>query len=266
MSESQEIAPSLDDFITELAEGAGMESGTAITMIQQNYGLDVYEVSEDDASKFVEAFEANDRETVVEVLEEYDVSEEHINRFTDQMDFIEEQSGGGDSGGSSEDSDTPAGTAETTPTGDDTPTREEVQAMIREETPDADEIAATLEDRLTGGGGGGQAQQAPQGDGNQWQKEAAVRIAQQFMQNDSGNGAAAQLGERFQTAAMNNFLKRLSRPSIGDMVEMKMYERMSDEMADEYADEFFGDPMEELTNMGEPEEDDADDSGGFWSW
>ena len=256
---AEEIPESLEEFISNIADGTGFETGQVITYLDTQYGLDVTEVSEEDADKFVEAFDAGDEETVREILEEYDAGEENIEKFLGEMEFVQdtrdtiEQT-------PSPDTDTNGKEAPTTQKADsgDGMSREEVRQMIRQETPSASQIASEIRSDMEQQSGG----QGQGDDGLSMQQQTALQLISQHLGN-SGGGQMAELGQQFQKAAMNSYLKKLQKPTLGEIMEMKMYDKLADEYADEYAEELFdGDPLEELEEV----DDDADDESGWGLW
>lgn len=259
-----EIAEPLKEFVGAQAEAMGVTSGRVIQAVENNYGLDLAEVSEEDAQTFIDALEADDTETIQKVMANYDVDEDAIDRFVEQVRLAQEVEND-DSGEDDPETETRSNGHKEVSSADTSgePSTDDIERMINDaverKTPDANEIVDRLEARLTEG----QGEKAPAGgDGPpDWQKQLAAQIASQSL-GGGGNSAAQQMGEKFQSAAMNSFLKKLSRPTIGDMVEMKMADQMSDDIADEYAEEFFKNPLEELNDT---EDDDSDDDSGGWS-
>ena len=257
----QGVPPVLEDFIGDMADNFGMETGQAITLLKTQYGFDATEVSEDDAEAFVEAFEDGDKDATVEVLEANGATAEQIDRITDHMEFAEEHAEEiKESAGDDEKNPTEAPSSNgATPSNDSAssgPSHAEVRQMIREETPSAADIASEIKQGMAQESGGG-------GDGGvNPQQQMALKLITEHLGNSGGGGQMAELGQQFQKAAMSSYLKKLSRPSLGEIVEMRIYEDMADEYADEYKEKFFeGEPMDELA-----ETDDDGDSDGWFNW
>jgi hypothetical protein len=232
----------LDDEVAEMLEAIAGDQYSpegAATILERTYGIDVSDMDSDDAVKMRESWEEGDVDGMVDVLEEYDVDDELIEQFETMARSQAPSPSDGDAS-PSPNGDSPSASAES-----DSPSREEVQQMIRQETPDAQEIVDMLKSEIQ------QPQQAQQGEGGgegqmNPQQQMALKLLTEHL-GGGGGGEMAKLGQQFQKAAMSQYLNKLQRPSLGDLIEKRIYEDVADEYAEEYKQEIFeGDPMEEL--------------------
>lgn len=231
----------LDDDVREMLEAIAGEQYSpdgAATILERTYGIDVSDMDSEDAVKMRESWEEGDVDGMVEVLEEYDVDDDLIEQFES---MARQQSPSPSDDGPSENGETPTASAS-----DDSPSREEVQQMIRQETPDAQEIVDMLKSEIQpdqpaqqGGEGGGEGQMSQQ-------QQMALKLLTEHL-GSGGGGEMAKLGQQFQKAAMSQYLQKLQQPTLGDIIQRRIYEDVADEYAEEYKQEVFeGDPMEEL--------------------
>lgn len=261
MSSENEIAQPLKEFIGILSDRTGNSSGQVIAYIESAYGITLSDVSEDDAEAFSTAvMDDHDTETVREILEKYDAPEEGIENAVQEVEALKDAESGNESAPADDGDDTEEReTAEraSDESAGDIPD-EKIESAVKRHVPSADEIASAMQDQTGGGGGSGQsAEQAQQ----QW----AQMIAKHFLQSQSGGGQMAELGQMMDKAAKKNLVRQLTKPSFGDIMEKKMYEKMGDKYADEWAEDMFGgDPFEEIEELESEDDDDSD--GGLWSW
>lgn len=287
MSEAEnDINPRLDSLIDDWAERIGVGRDQLVTQLDRAHGLDVTDVSDDDAEKFVDAVEQQDWDDAGEVLRENGVSESDVDEFVHVVKSMSAgnsngPSSGESSGGESDNGKVPDARENGHSSGSDL-SRDDVQQMINESVPDADDIAGSLQRQMGGGGGGGGGQEAAGGGGggtlsgmdSGTQQVLAQALAQKFL-GGGGGGAAAQLGEEVQNEAMKGFIRDLRKPDLGDLLEMKYYKKVlgDDEVEAMMADYMPGDdrdddssesdPFEALF-VEEPDDDADDDSGGGW--
>lgn len=269
--DTDDIHPALMEILGEWSDMIGRSEGEIAQLLEIQYDLDVSEVESDDAVRFRDAYDDGDVDTMVDVLEANDVSDEHIDQFKAE---IQAMSGDdpGDDGSPSGNGQTPqastdAGSSDSGGgSGLTEAQRREVAQIVQQSTPETDEIAqrvvSSLQNQAAGGGGssgGGEGQ--AQG---QQQLGQLISLAQLAMGNQGG-GQMAELGQMMDKAAKKRLVQQLTKPSLGDIIEMRMYEKMSDKYADEWMQEMFeGDPFEDLDEANESG-DDGDSSSG-WSF
>jgi hypothetical protein len=262
---SSEIAEPLQEFISDLTSGTHISGGQAIDMIESQYGLDVSEVSHDDAQRFVDAFKGGDEDTVREVMDEYDVDEKYVDRFVDEMEFVQEQQEKSDDPTSSDEPDNAELSSNgSKPTATETgglndKQAQQVEEIVSRNSPNADEIVSKLESRLQSGGGGdgGQSQQAQQGAQTD-QTTMAAKAIMEYLNRDQADPAAAQLGQKFQEKAMESAMQKMFAPDPFDIMRKKWAYKQAKKME---ADD---DLQEMMTGDFDLEEPDDDESGGFW--
>lgn len=251
----------IDDTAMEVFEDISDSIGAPVTDVIDNMpavGVEPTEITEEQAEALLEAQEEADEEKLDDALEDIGVEQpmrgEIVESFRgirdgeiDPSEVVDEDEAEiGDESGELP----AAGSSE--PSGGGV-SRAEVQRMVREETPDADEIASTLEQRLSsGGGGGGGQQQAASGGGGgggggmNAQQEMAIRIAQQYLGN-SGGGKMSEVAEQAQENMMEAFAnqaKHMAQPSLGQRIGQKIDQKVADQKADELVGEMFGDGLE----------------------
>lgn len=248
-----ELHPDLEALVEDWADEFGMTTDVVVQQIERQYGLTLADVEDDDAEAFAQAFEEGDADTIVDLLEQYDVDDDEIEQFRDMVD----PDAGNGSGESSDASVSEASKNGDSPSGDaEYVTKQEFEAAKSEI---ANDTVRKLKSELGAGGGGGQ-QQAQQGGGGGGldpgtQKVLAQAISQHFL-GGGGGGQAAQLGEEVQKEAMKSFITDLRKPDFGDMLEAKFYKEalgsdvtddmMADLIPDKQSSEDEMDPFEKL--------------------
>jgi hypothetical protein len=229
------------------ADEADMSPDQAQAMLD-NVGLDVTELSEDHATELVEAWEADDLDRVVEILEENDVDQQFIDMLIPDS--------GGNSGG---DDARPASDSGGASSGG--LSENEIRSVVQDEM---NEVLGPLKNQLQSmSQSGGQADS--QGQGLTAQQQIAAQLAQSFMQQQAGGGAAAELGQQFQKVALSKMVKDMNKPDIGDLLERKYYEKVlgSEAVDDIYSGLMPDDdgqlPGVDLAEIGLDVEDDDDE-------
>lgn len=243
-----EIHPKVDSILTDMADELGRDKAEIVQFMDAMYDIDVTELDDEQAEKFETIYEDHDVELARELLSDLGLSEEDIESFVNEIQAASNFEGGSDdadaapAGNGQSPSPQPSGGASAAPSGGEggltEAQRAEVAQIVQHSTPSADEIVSQLEEKMGGGGGGGAVAQDEQS-----QLGSLISLAELF---SGGGGGMGELGEQFHKAALNSYIKKLNRPSMGEIVEMRMYEKMADDVADEYVDEYFEDPFEGL--------------------
>lgn len=268
--DTDDIHPALMELLGEWSEALGRDEEQIAQLLKLQYELDLAEIDGEDATRFKDAYDESDVETMVDVLESNGVSEEHIKQFKAEVEALSgDDSDGGDSSPSGNGA-SPDAVSSGSGGGSDglsEAQRKEVGQIVQQSTPGTDEIAQKVVQNLqnqSGGGGGGGGEGQPQA--QQQQLGQLISLAQLAMGDASGGGGMmSEVGEKFFKNAMNAQLKRLNQPSFGEIVEQKMMEDMGEEYAEQYREEMFADPEEQLDEIGE-EADDGDDDGESDGW
>lgn len=267
MAELNELHDDLREVIEDMAESAGIDPSFAKDQLERSFGLDFGQVSEEDQIAFAEAYQTGDDETQRELLLEYGVDEETIEQLEQQADEMT----GDDTDADGEDDDPLADTSDALENGEssDAPAREgglteaEIDKKIEEAVPSARDIVNMLKDEMgasaggQGGGGGG-----GEGGGMNPQQQMALEFVKDFMLKEAGGGGAAELGEKVQEEAMKNVLRQFSKPSLGEIIEYKIYENISEDIADDMAKDIVPEGMDSLHA---PDDSDSDDESHLWN-
>lgn len=244
---TDDLSPTLKEFIEDIADANNIPVGMLRQQFERNLGIDLSDVSDDDAETFIDALDNDEFDDACDVLREYGADDESITMFRQQMESVAESQSEGDSGNSDSagsDSDS-SGLSES-----------EIDAKIQDATPSAEEIAGELKQQLGGGGGGGgggtpgreQPTQSPQ---EQQGNQMGQLLSLVQLMNDGGGG----LGDEFQEMAMKSFVADMRKPDLGDLLEKKYYEQV---LGSEAVDDIYGDLMPET-----PEGDEDEDDGPF---
>lgn len=263
-----EMHPELDDLFTEVANEAGMPKGMVVDQIERNYGIDLSDVPDEDAEKFVTAWNDKDPERIGEVLRDNGVDDDDVERF---LEFVEDEStGNGDSTeGNGHDPDTEVSRTNTESdsggSSDDTEyvTQAELDAALNQQ---ADAIASQVASKLQSSASSGN-QQGQQGQPqNQTQAALAQALAQKFL-NDGGSSQAAMLGEKLQSKAMESAMQRMFAPDPFDIMRQKWAMQQAEQFMedDELKDMFGASGLYDMPDM--PGDDDEDEeSGGLFKF
>lgn len=212
----------VESLIDDIADEISMTPEQTVGQLKQ-IGLDVTEVTDEQAEKLTEAREESDPEKAADVLREHDVSEQFIEQIKDAF--------RGESSGEASPSD---GTdeGETVDTsGDGNPSEKDIQRMIAEQTPSADEIAAAMETRMGGGDGGGQAQVEGGGEGGGGmdpQTQMAMQIASQFLGGGGTPGPMQQAQEKMMESMTEMMARQAARPSLEYEIGRSVTENLID--------------------------------------
>lgn len=255
MSKIDDLHPRLQDMVSTWSDQQGLSENRLVEMIDSRMDFDLTEVEDDDAEKFVGAYEDGDVDSAVEVLEDYDVPETEIEIFKEQIEAQKtaaEDEGEDVRGNGKSPSPSSGG-------GGQNLTEADVRRIAQEVAPNAQDIANELKSQMGGGGGG----QSDGGQAQQNQMAQLISLAELFG-GGGGGGQMAQLGEKTMNAAMQSWINDMKKPSLGDIMEQKLYQKVADEEVQEwYEDMYSGNPLDGVDELGEDEDDEDDDSGGW---
>lgn len=244
---TSELAPTLKDFVSEIAEAQEIPEGMLQNQFERQMGIDLTEVSDEDAQRFVDAIEEDKFDSACDVLRDYGADDDSVETFREQMETIAEQqeeNGDGETGNSTSEqsSETSGGLSEA-----------EIDQKIQQATPTADEIANSLKDQLggavSGGGGNGQPQQQ---EGEQLGQ--LISLARLFA-DSGGGGAMSEMGEKATERVMERTMQRLAEPSFGERIGKAIEQQVAEDVADNVSGDVdleFGQNGEGL-NYGESE-------------
>lgn len=230
MPDIENANDTVQEVIEEIASETGLTVDQAVAQLD-NFGLDVTEVTEEEAEQFKAARREGDPEKAVEVLRAHDVDEDFIDQIKEAFrgrNAPETASGSGEGGDDADES----GAESVASASDTAVSQDEVQQMIRQEVPSADEIAAAMESRMGGGGGGQTQAAAAQGggdDGMSPQAEMAMRIASQYLQPDNA-GPMQQAQEKMMESMTEMMAKQAARPSLEYEIGRKVTEDLVDNL------------------------------------
>lgn len=255
---TDDLHPRLQDFVTEAATEANMPADQFRQAVERQIGIDLADVEDDDAERFVDAIESNEIDEAVQVLDEYGATDEDKQMFRQVFESTTAD-GQADVAGNGDSPPDSSGSSDSDGGGDDglTPAqRQEIQQMI----PTADDIAGELRSQMTGGGGGGGGGGGQSGgEGMSQQQQMALQIASNFLGSGGGGGQMAELGQEVQKAAMQSFIQEMRKPSFGDMVEAKLYEDMAPEYAEQFKESYMDDETKEVFGVDDDDDDSAED-------
>lgn len=235
-----DLAPTLQEFIERIAESNGVPEGMLRKQFERNLGIDLTEVTDEDAETFIDSIESDEFDEACDVLREYGADDESIEMFRQQMEAVadsqEADSGNADSSEGSTSSGGSGGLSEA-----------EIDEKIAKATPSASEIANEIKSNFGGGGGGG-------GGGGQPQEQQGNQMGQimSLIQLMNDGGASSGLGQEFQEMAMKSFIADMRKPDLGDLLEKQYYEEV---LGSEAVEDIYGDYMPDAPD-GDGEEDD----------
>lgn len=250
----------LIDVATETWGGEyGIERDRIPVLIEQNIGVDVYDLDPADAERLSDAIHESNIDEIETVAREYDAPEEKIERFREMVEVAADTGSGNGAEPADSAARRPEDVADQAGGGSGSPSRDEVQSMIRSEVeqavPSAQEIAAHIQQ------GGGQQQGQGQPSDAQGQNMIAQLIAQKYL----GGGGGDTLGQKVQEHATERFIQRAFAPDPGEimgrMLAMKQYRQMAEEFGFEVDDKELGDMMKNMMTTDIPGygDDDGDD-------
>lgn len=289
MSEAEnEINPRLDALMDEWAGMVGVGKEQLIEQLDRAHGLDVAEVDDDDAEKFVDAVEQQDWDDAAEVLEDNGVSSSDVEEFVAVAKSMSAGNSEPPSGESSADSSADGSVSDARENGHASGGgsgmgEDRIRQIVDDQVKSS--VSEAIQQATAGGGGGGQEASGGGGGGGggiAGMDPGTQQILAQALANNvlggGGGGAAAQLGEEVQQEAMQGFIRDLRKPDLGDLLEMKYYKKVlgDDEVEAMMADYMPGDDRDDDSTPSDPFEslfveepdDDAEsddgDSGGRW--
>lgn len=256
----------IDDKAMTVFEKVAESVEQPVTQVIDNLprmGIDPTEITEDQAERFLKAEENEDPEEFDEVLEDLGVPEQ----IRDQM--VDGFRSNLDGGARPDDENDAAGDTEldaspsTNPSNgntSETPSRAEIQQMIRRETPDAEDIAGELQQQMGGAGG--------QDGGMTTQQQMALQMAKQFLGPSGGGGAmegaVSQAEEQMKSGmaqAMGNMAKSMAQPSLGQRVGQAIDSSMAESIAENMEIQIGGEAIDVSPTEGEDDEESSDSSG-----
>lgn len=253
----------IDDKAMTVFERVAESVEQPVTQVIDNLprmGIDPTEITEDQAQRFLDAEENEDPEEFDEVLEDLgvpeQVREQMVDGFRSNLDGGARPDDESNAAGDTDvDASPPAGTANENPP--DTPSRAEIQQMIRRETPNAEDIAAELQNEMGGGGGGGMDPQ----------QQMALQMAKQFLGPSGGGameGAVSQAEEQMKSGmaqAMGNMAQSMAQPSLGQRVGQAIDNSMAESIAENMEIQIGGEAIDVSPPEGEDDEDGDGDDG-----
>lgn len=260
MSEQDEVPEEIEELLdvaTETWGGEyGIERNQISVLIEQNIGVDVYDLDPADAERLSDAIHESNIDEIETVAREYDAPEEKIERFREMVEVAADTGSGNGTEPSDATARRPEDVADSS--GGGGPSRDEVQSMIRSEVeqavPSAQEIAAQIQQ------GGGQPQQQAQAADQQGQNMIAQLIAQEYL-----GGGGDTLGAKVQEHATERFIQKAFTPDPGEimgrMMAMKQYKQLADDFGIEVDEEEMGSMMKDMmaTDIPGHGDDDGDD-------
>lgn len=249
---SDDLAPRLKEMLEGLASQSNVSVDVARSSIERNVGIDLSEVSDEDAEEFADALENDEIEKAIGILEDYGADEQGIELFRSQL---EAAAGGGGSGNSE--------SGESSDSDSSDLSEEELDARIQQHVPSAEEIASELKTQLGGGGGGAggtpgrerptQEQSPQEQQGNQMGQLLSLV---QLMNQGGGGSAVSEKAQEATEKAMEQKMMQMAKPSFGEMIGHQIEQQAAEQIASEYTEGI-------NLDFGGGESDDEDDAGPF---
>lgn len=268
-----DISSGAMELFEEIADLTGMPV-TQVIDTMPSIGIDPTEVTNEQAESLFEAVENEDWEGADDVLEEIGVPdtqrEEIVDSFRkiddgeiDPQEAVADSSDASESAGVTDDDDENKEVARAEASGDGL-SRRDVQRMIDDRVPSAEQIAAQLETRLSNNQGGQQQQQQEVSP----QQRLAFQLAQQYLQpsqgpmNEVAQEAQTKMMEGF-AEAMKHQSKSMATPSVGQRVGHAIDDQIATSIAENIDIQIGGDNIDVSppTAADGGEETEGDDDG-----